>query len=188
MRGFGMITIEYNKGYFKGNHEVKKDIFELRDGGKKFNKETKNNKINTKDEDFYWNLGFSLKFSSLIPQSKNKDKVENENSYLEKLIKEKIAKETILSKNFESASVSVKELNMSGLYWFPLIKNGKSSYRIIVENRYYQNTYSAQFSGETYLEVYGFCSNDELKKIIAEKIAKIVVESIKDDYKNENFS
>ena len=183
MRGFGMIAIEYNKGYFKGNHEVKKQIYELSNSGNTASQETKNNKITTDDKDSYWNLGFNFKFLSLSSPNGTKDYLENEKNYLERLIKEKISKEQILNENFESALVSVKELNVFGLYWFPLIKNGKSSYQIIFQNSYYQNTYSAEFSGETDFEIYGFCSNDKLEKIIAEKIAKIVVESIKDDYK-----
>jgi hypothetical protein len=182
LRGIGGITIEYNKGYFVGKHEVKKEIYELYDGGRNANQEIKNNKINTKDNDFHRDLGFSFRLFPSDSQ-KNDDNLKTEKNYLERLIKEKISKERIISRNLEYAAVSVKKLEMSGLYWFPLIKKGKGSYQIIVENRHYKNTYSATFSGEIDLEVYGICSSDKLEKIIAEKIAKIVVESIEDDYK-----
>lgn len=182
LRGIGAITIEHNKSYFTGRHEVEKEIYKLYDSGSKANRETEHNIINANDTDFHRDWGVSFRFVSSNSQKEN-DYLISEKSNLEMLIKEKISENKILSGNFEYASVSVRELEMSGLYWVPLIKNGKSSYRIIVENRYYQNSYSAAFSGELDLEVHGICSNDKLKEIIAEKIAKTVVKSIEDDYK-----
>jgi len=72
---------------------------------------------------------------------------------------------------------------MSGLYWLPLYKTGKSSYHVVIENKNFRDIYSADFSGEFDFQTPGFCTVDALKKIIAEKTADLVVKSIKNDYK-----
>ncbi len=176
LRNLGFITIEWSKSYFNGKHKNRKEIHEIYNNGKTgtINNNTKTGNLSTDDKDFYWSFGIDFKGG---------DFSQNEKEYLEKLIREKLSKEKFLSSHFEFSVISIQKLEMSGGYWLPLIKNGKSSYRISVENTVFENTYSADFSGEIDLEVYGFCTTAELKKNIAEKIAKIVVDSIKEDYK-----
>jgi hypothetical protein len=180
MRAFGVITLEYHKAYFQGNHQAQKEILKL--DGEDAWQDAKWNSIKSNDEDFKWELGFDFKFLSRSPADK-KDEYSGDKKYLEELIKEKLAGERNLNGRFEVCSVLVGRLEMTGLYWFPLVKNAKSSYRVSVENRVFQDIYSANFSGEINSEVYGFCTIDRLKKNIAEKIAKTIVDSIKDDYK-----
>jgi len=173
LRSLGLLSIEYNKVYLHGEHQNRKEISEYYNNGTG-SKNTNNATLKTNDDDFYRQFGFSSKFRDFSPP---------ENESLEKLIKEKISKERVLSRQFDFSAVSVKNLEMSGAYWLPLIKKGTNSYRIFVENRYFQDTYSADFTGDIAFEVHGICTVENLNRIMADKIAKIVVDSIKNDYK-----
>jgi len=181
-RGLGFITIEYNKVYLQGNHVAQKEILEVYNEGKTGKQSKNRSKLDSKDEISNSEWGFQIGFSS---PSKNKtdNDFQNKEKYLERLIKDKISQEKSLSSKFEFAFVSVEKFEITGAYWLPLIKSGKIAYRISVENKYYEDTYSANFSGDFELEVYGICTVDKLEKIIIEKIANIAVDSIKDDYK-----
>lgn len=170
LRGFGIISIQYNKSYLVGNHQIDKKMSEEYDGTGTVN--SKNAQLKTNDEDSYRELGVRFKVG---------DGTQTE--YLEKLIKEKISEEKVLNRQFEFAVVFVEKLETSGFYWLPLAKSGRNNYRISVKNRFFKDDYVAVFTGETDFEVYGLCTIDKLDKIIAEKIAKIVVKSIKEDYK-----
>ena len=183
LRGMGFITIEYNKVFLNGNHQIHKNIYEENLKQNRANQETKNSNIETTDKDSYWEWAFKLRGNFINSQDEISNYPSDENEYLEELIKQKISKENSLSKQFEFTEISVKKFEMSGFYWFPIIKSGKSSYVINIQNNFNQNTYSADFSGEINLEVYGLCTIDKLEKIVSEKIAKIVVESIENDYK-----
>ncbi len=183
LRGFGAITIEFYKGCFRENHEIKKDITEYFDGGTRVSENTKHSEIKNETKESYRNFGFSLGFPRFDSLPENSTYQVKETSYLEKLIRKEIAKNKTLGNNFESAAISLKKFEMSGLYWFPLVKAGESSYQILIENSYYQDTYFADFSGSIDFEVYGFCTRDVLEQTISEKIAKTVVKSIEDDYK-----
>jgi len=176
LRNLGFITVEYNKAYFKGKHENRKEIHEVYDDAKTgtINNNTKTGNIDTDDKQVYWSFGIHFKGGDFSLDEKE---------YLEKLIREKLSKEKILSRQFEFSAISIQKLEMSGGYWLPLIKSGKSSYRISVENMVFKNTYFADFSGEIDLEVHGLCTTADLKKNVAEKIAKIIFDSIKEDYK-----
>lgn len=183
MRGFGIITFEYYKANFHGNHTAVKESLVFNDNYSSFVNNKKNSTLETADEISHWNLGFSFKLSNSFSGDKKKQVTENEKDYLENLIKEKIAGESLLSEQFKSVAVSVKKFDMSGLYWLPLIKNGNTSYRITIKNEFLKDNYSVDFSGEFDLEVYGFCSVSNLKKTVAEKISNVVVKSVKEDYK-----
>jgi hypothetical protein len=176
MRTTGVITLEYYKAYFQGNHAVQYTILEV--GGEEARQESKRSSIKSDNEDFKWNLGFNFKFWSKSLSDKTGEYL-TDKEYVAELIKKKLAAERNLNNRHE---VLVEQLEMSGLYWFPLVKKGTGSYRISV-GRGFPESYSANFSGEIDLEVHGFCTIDRLKKNIAEKIAKTVVDSIKDDYK-----
>lgn len=176
MRTAGVITLEYYKAYFQANHASQKTILEV--SGEDARQESKRSSIKTDNKDFKWNLGFNFRFWSGNSSDKTGEYSEDK-EYLAELIKKKLAGEGNLNNRFE---VSVEKLEMSGLYWFPLVKKGKSSYGVSF-GKGFPETYSANFSGEIDLEVYGFCTIDRLKKDVAEKIAKTVVDSTKDDYK-----
>ena len=183
LRSVGIVTIEYSKGYFVEKHNVNKEAEKFYAEGTKVIDSTTNSVITQDDTTLYRELGFGFR----MPFSDSKIKVDNyfedEKTYLEKIITEKFSKDEVLKENFSSATAAVQKLDINGLYWFPLIKNGKISYQAVVRNKYSQNTYSAKFSGEIELAVYGFCTTDRLKKEIAEKIGKVIVKSVKDDYK-----
>lgn len=174
MRGLGLITIEYNKKYFHENHIIQKEI--LGSYGERFNEDDKHDDFEIDATDFNKHFGFQFGFFSAAGETDGK-------KYLEKLIKDNISKEKSIDKRFEFATVTVKKFEMSGPYWLPLIKNGKSLYRVFVDNKISDDTYSANFSGKIDFEVHGICTVDSLEKNIAGKIAKIVVDSIKNDYK-----
>jgi hypothetical protein len=176
LRGFDSITIEYNKAYFKGSHQISKDFTETFYVGDnaRGNINSTSAKLTTDDKDFYSKWGFRRKSDDSMPDDR---------TLLVRTIKEKLVKEASLEKRFEFSAVRVDKINMSGGYWFPLIKNGKFFYRVSLDNRFYKDTYSATFTGEIDLGICGVCSLGELKRIIADKIADVVVKAIKEDYK-----
>jgi hypothetical protein len=176
MRTSGVLTLEYYKAYFQGKHDFRKTILETEEEGTRL--ESKWSSIKTDNKDFYWNLGLDFKFRSGSLPDKTSEYLPDK-EYLAELIEKRLAGERNLDNNFE---VSVKKLEMTGLYWFPLVKKGASAYQISV-GKGFSDAYSANYSGEIDLEVHGFCTIDRLKKNIAENIAKTVVDSIKDDYK-----
>lgn len=160
--------------FFQGNHSSRKEVFEENTNGEKAEQNNKRENLTTDSNDFHWNLGIKFK----LPESSLERK-----EFLEKLIKTKIAKEKRLSQQFEFSVVLVEKSDLTGLYWFPFVKNGKSAYKISVENKFYNDSYSANFVGDFDFQVYGFSTIDNLEKSNADKIAKIVVDSIKNDYK-----
>ena len=170
LRGFGIIAIEFNRYNMTGNHQSSKKMSE--DYGGRGTINSKNENLKTDDKYINWELKFNSQISGGA-----------QNEYLEKLIKAKLSEEKFLSRQFEFAVVSVEKLEKSGVYWLPLIKSGKNKYLISVRNKVFNDEYSAVFAGETDFEVYGLCTVNKLDKIIAEKIAQIVVKSIKEDYK-----
>jgi hypothetical protein len=173
IRGFGLLTIEYNRVYLQGKHENRKEIQEsYNDGTGRVN--TNDGSLKTNDDRTNWNLGFNFKASEFLTDEK---------VYLEKLVKQRISNDKSLSRQFEFSVIAVEKLETSGAYWLPLIKKGTSSYRVSVENRFFSDTYSADFTGDIDFEIYGLCTVKKLNGIIADKIAKIVVDSIKEDYK-----
>ncbi|HQU82212.1 MAG TPA: hypothetical protein PKY59_03755 [Pyrinomonadaceae bacterium] len=176
LRGLGIVTVEYNKVFLNSHHQINKLFTEYYSENSQEMGKVNNTSDNLKNEDrdFYWNVGFN---------TKNADYIQNEKSFLENLIREKFSKEKVLNDRFTNSSIFIEKIEVSGNYWLPIIKNGKSIYKLSIENKFYDDTYSAQFSGEFDFEVYGICSINKLQKVTAEKIADIVVKSIKKDYK-----
>jgi len=176
IRSFGIITVEYNKVFFNSRHQINKSFTEYysennQEMGKVSNTSSS---LKNEDEDFYQDLGFN---------TNNTEYIQNEKSFLEELIKEKLSNEKVLNDRFTNSKIYIEEMELTGNYWLPIIKHGKSTYKLSIENKFYDDIYSAQFSGEFDFEVYGICSINKLQKVTAKKIADIVVKSIKKDYK-----
>lgn len=189
LRGLDIITFEIYKGYIesKGNN-ITNNIFKRYANGTIGRHSSSASQEGSNQEIFNRKIGFSL--SSQSPDSENlqQEHRANNNLFLEKIIKDELLKEKRLKDRFEYSYISAEKYEISDRYWFPLMKKGNTFYRVIIrsqENIDYYEVYEVTFSGEIDFDIYGACTIGELKKVISEKIALQVVESIKKDFENK---
>lgn len=173
-RALGVLDVEFNKAYFRGNQTAKREVYKVYNDGENYEESNYKSNSGTNVEQSNWYLSLLSDAPTLF----SNDKMNLENS-----IKSRIAEEITLKRRFESSVISIKKVETSGLYWLPLVKHGKTSYQISVKNKISEGDYAADFSGEIDFGAYGICTIAKLKKTVAEQIAAKIVDSIKNDYK-----
>ncbi|MBK8148025.1 MAG: hypothetical protein IPK58_07350 [Acidobacteria bacterium] len=81
-----------------------------------------------------------------------------------------------------SPKIAVQEFEVSGMTWMPLVKSGKSSFKVTVEGQRETGKYLAEFAGNFEISATGFCSSDRLEVAVAEEIESQIRKSVKEDF------
>lgn len=135
-RSFGFVNVEFNKVYLKGNQASQRQNYKIYNNGNNSEESEFNSTLKTDTEQTHRHLSLRLGVPSLLSSDRNN---------LADLIKNKIAEEIILRNRFDLSTVTVKKFETSGLYWLPLVKHGKSSYEVSIENNLSEDYYAANF-------------------------------------------
>ena len=167
LRSFGAFRFDFGSYRISGNHDMKRDRTNLlNDGTATSNKKSANDE--TRKDGSLWNVGFGTGEDA------------GGRAGLAQRIKRGIESDPAL--RGISPTIAVREFEVAGMTWMPLVKSGKSSFKVSVEEKGETGTYLAEFAGNFEISATGFCSSDRLEDAIAEEIASRIQKSVKDDF------
>lgn len=96
-----------------------------------------------------------------------------------------LVKQRLEGEDFHFSNIRVEELDMSGLYWVPLLKNGTRKFAISIDEQLADGIYTANFKGSYDFTIYGICSTSAINRIVAQSISNRIVKTVKDDFEKK---
>lgn len=179
LRESGRLKVQWYAATFKGRTHFDGDYHKFWTDEVKFTKsdgtyDGDGNFDNTAD-------GYSFGFSFPPPELKGAEDVALADarlkSYVTEAIRARLA-ERVLSES--PVSISIGRLELAGSYWRPLLKSGSCSYELTIADSHGRSgANSCALSGRVDFSMKGLSSVRELENLLAEDVAKQVVETMK---------
>lgn len=167
LRESGCVNLHYSNSKFKDQMQTNlySKFYEYKGEKQQLTTERKTSNYETNLTDNSWNLGFHTTSQTNIFTDFEEQ----------------------LKKNFEHNerfNVEIQEVELSGLYWFPLYKAGSCKYQFYVESVGGKLIiYRGTAQGKIDFSVAGISSASEVKEKLSKQIAKIVIENVEKEIK-----